>query len=161
MLRPQGRRRFRLGTSGHARFPVHGAAVQNAELGSEFLAERIGGFRANHGMGVPGQLRSGGFSGADGPDRLVSDDQVSRFLGRNFVERAETLASQNVVGQSGFAFFEDLAHADDGDESAFKSRFELEIDGVIGLAEVLAPLGVADDDVGCADAPTCWRRSRR
>ena len=64
---------------------------------------------------------------------------------------AETLAAQDVVGESGFAFFEDFSDADDGDESGFEGGLELEVDGVIGLAEVLAAFGVSDDDVGDAD----------
>ena len=135
-----------------------GAAVEDAEFVGEFLAEGFGGFGADDGVGVGGHLRGCGFPGADGPDRLVGDHQVGGFLGRDFVEGAETLAAQDVVGEFGFAFFEDFSHADDGDESGFEGGLELEVDGVIGLAEVLAAFGVSDDDVGDADGEQAWRR---
>ena len=51
----------------------------------------------------------------------------------------------------GFALFEFFADADDGDERVGEGGFELEVDGVVGLVEVLAALGVADEDVGGAD----------
>ena len=125
-----------------------GAAVEDAEFVGEFLAEGFGGFGSDDGVRVGSHLRGCGLSGADGPDRLVGDYQADGFLGRDFVKGAETLAAQHVVGEAGFAFFEDFSHADDGDESGFDGGLELEVDGVIGLAEVLAAFGVPDDDVG-------------
>src|SRR5208282_2425419 len=133
-----------------------GAAVEDAEFAGEFLAERLGGFGSNDGVGVGGHLRGCGLSGADGPDRFIGDDQAGRFFGGDFVERAETLAAQDVVGESGFAFFENFAHADDGDESGFEGGLELEVYGVVGLAEVLAAFGMSDDDVGY---PNCHQHA--
>src|ERR1035441_1378745 len=102
-------------------------------------------------MGVGGHLRSCGFSGADGPYWFVGYHQVDGFFGRDFVEGAEALAAQHVVGEVGFAFFEDFSYADNGDESGFDGGLELEVDGVVGLAEVLASFRVSDDDVGYTD----------
>src|SRR5208282_3123467 len=127
------------------------AAIEDAEFVGELLAEGFGGFGSDDGVRVGGHLRSCSLSGADGPDRLVGDYQADGFLGRNFVKGAETLAPQHVVREAGFAFFEDFSHADNGDESSFDGGLELEVDGVIGLAEVLAAFGVSDDDVGDAD----------
>ena len=64
---------------------------------------------------------------------------------------AQALAAQNVFGQIGFAFFQDFADTDDGHESRFQRGFQLEIDGVVGFAEVLAAFGMADDDMSSAD----------
>ena len=61
------------------------------------------------------------------------------------------MAAQNVIGEIGFAFFEDFSDANDGYESGFESGFQLKVDGVVGLAEILAAFGVSDDDVGDAD----------
>src|SRR5580704_2936713 len=93
---------------------LDGAAIEDSEFVGKFLSEGIGGLGSNAGVGVGGQLRSRSFPGADGPDRLVGNYHVGGFLGGNFIEGAETLAAQYVVGESGFAFFEDLAHANDG-----------------------------------------------
>ena len=95
--------------------------------------------------------RGRGFAGANGPDRFVGDHHVRGLLGGNLVEGAQALAAQHVVGESGFALFEHFADADDGDESRFERGLEFEIDGVVGLAEILAAFGVSDDDVGDAD----------
>ena len=93
-------------------------------------------------------------SGADGPDRLVGDNQAGGLFRRDFVKGAETLAAQDIVGESGFAFFEDFSNADDGNESGFEGGFKFEVDGVIGFAEVLAPFAVPDDH------PTAPHRSQ-
>jgi len=68
---------------------LDGAAVEDAKILGEFLAERFGGFGPDDGVGVGGHLRGCGLAGADGPDRLVGDYQAGRFFGRNFVEGAE------------------------------------------------------------------------
>src|ERR1035437_8180720 len=124
-LRLPKRRRFLLRTSGNQHSPVC----------------RVAG----------GHLRGCGLSGADGPDRVVGDYQADGFLGRDLVKGAEALTAQHIVGEAGFTIFEDFSHANDEDESGFDGGLELEVDGVIGLAEVLAAFGVPDDDVGNAD----------
>ena len=99
-----------------------GAAVEDAEFASEILAEGFGGLASDDGVGVGGHLRRCGFSGADRPDWFVGDHQADGFFRRDFVEGAETLAAQHVVGEPGFAFFENFSYADDGDESGFERR---------------------------------------
>ena len=74
------------------------------------------------------------------------------------MEGAQTLAAQDVVGQSGFALFEYFADADDRRESGFERRLQLQVHGVVGFAEVLAALGVSDDDVRDARPRPAWRR---
>ena len=68
------------------------------------------------------------------------------------MKRADALAAQHVVGESGFAFFQNFSHAADGRESGFQRGFQAQVDGVVGFAEVLPALGVADDDVGDAES---------
>ena len=94
-------------------------------------------------MGVGGDLRRGGFSGADGPSRLVSDHQAGGFFGRDFIEGAQALAAQHVIGEPGFALFEDFSDADDRDESGLEGGFQLEVDSVVGFAKMLAAFGVS------------------
>src|SRR6266404_1141176 len=97
----------------------NGAAIEDAELAGEILAEGFGSLGSDDGVGVGGHLRGCGFSGADGPDWFVGDHQADGFFRRDFVEGAETLAAKDVVGEAGFAFFEDFSDADYGDESGF------------------------------------------
>ena len=73
------------------------------------------------------------------------------FLAEMPLKRARALAAQHVFGQPGLALLQHLADADDGRETVLQRGFELAVDGVIGLVEVLAPLGVPDDDVGDAN----------
>src|ERR1700687_4138982 len=68
-----------------------GDAVEDAEPAGEFLAKGFGGFGSDDGVGVNGYLRRCGFSGADGPDRFVGDHESDGFLGRDFVESAQTM----------------------------------------------------------------------
>jgi len=103
------------------------AAVENAQFVGELRAERFSGFGSDNGVGVGGHLRRCGLPGANGPDRLVGDHEAGGFLGRNFIEGAETLAAQNVVGETGFTFFEDLSDADDGNESGFEADLSLRL----------------------------------
>ena len=72
------------------------------------------------------------------------------------------LAAQNIFGEAGFALFQNFADADDGSQAGFQRGLELQVDGVVGFAEILAALGVADDDVSAADGRAAWRaRFRR
>ena len=61
------------------------------------------------------------------------------------------LEFEHVAGEAGFALFEFFADADDGGEGVGEGGLELEVDGGVGLGEVLAALGVADEDVGGSD----------
>ena len=44
-----------------------------------------------------------------------------------------------------------LADADDGNEMVGEGRLELEVDGLVGLVEVLAAFAMTDQDVGGSD----------
>ena len=78
------------------------------------------------------------------------------------MKRAGALAAQHVLGQPGLALLQHLADADDGRETVLQRGLELAVHGVVGLVEVLPPLGVADDDVGDANRAQHYRpRFRR
>ena len=66
-------------------------------------------------------------------------------------ERDGGLELEDVGGEVGLALVEVLADADDGDEFVGECGLELEVDGGVGLVEVLAALGVADENVRGAD----------
>src|SRR5262249_23683651 len=85
------------------------------------------------------------------PDRLISNHELARFFSGNCVKGAQALTTEHVIGESRFALFKHLTHTDNGSKSRFQRRLELQIDRVVGLSEVLAALGVADDDVSHAN----------
>ena len=102
-------------------------------------------------MGFGGHLGSGGEAGADGPDGLIGDDERGGCGWVDAFERDGELKLEDVVGEALFTLLAVLADADDGDDSVGERGLELEVDGGIGLVEVLAALGVADEYVGGSD----------
>jgi len=58
----------------------------------------------------------------------------------------------------GFSLGENFADADDGDEAVLEGGFEFLVDELVGFAEVLAALGVAEDDMRGADGFEHQRR---
>ena len=113
--------------------------------------EGLGDLGADDLVGFFGDLGGGGAAGADGPDGLVGEDDGSGDGGVDAFEGDGGLEFEDVGGEVGFALFEFFADADDGDERVGEGGFELEVDGGVGLVEVLAALGVADEDVGGSD----------
>src|ERR1700756_4940352 len=57
------------------------------------------------------------------------------------------MTTQDIVGHAGLALFEYFAHAADRSESRFQRGFQPQVHRVVGLAEVLPPLRVSDDDM--------------
>ncbi len=128
-----------------------GASVEDAYGGSQLGCERRGDLGADDAVSVGGDLRRGGAAGADGPDGLVGEDDR---IGQSVLDAFEgdgCLELEDFGGEVGLALFEMFSDADDGDESMSEGCFELEIDGGVGLVEVLAAFGVADEDVGGSD----------
>src|SRR5439155_24665646 len=101
----------------------------------------------------------------DGPHGFVGDDGAGDLLGADACKAALDLEADDGVGAALAALGERLAAADDGDEVVGEGGFDLEVDGLVALAEVsqdflrepffrhaeaAARLGVADDDVAAA-----------
>ena len=61
------------------------------------------------------------------------------------------MSPKNIVGKPRLAFFQHFANAADGGESGFKCGLQAQIDGVVGLAEILPTLGVAHNPVSDAE----------
>ena len=100
---------------------------------------------------VDGHLGRGGFAGADGPDGLVGDDDGCGGFGGDAGEGAGDLRLEHLFGFAGFALGENFADADDGNDAVLERGVQLLVDDFVGLGEVLAALGVADERVGSAD----------
>ncbi len=65
-------------------------------------------------------------------------------------EPGADLLAHEALGLAGLTGLERLATAHDGGHTAGEQRLDLEVDGLVRLAEHLAALGVADDAVGAA-----------
>src|SRR5271157_4555322 len=87
---------------------------------------------------------------ADGPDRFVSYQNTREFLGGQRTHTALELAFADPLGMAGLAVGEHFANAHDGRKSRSESGFGLLEDGFVGLAEELAPLGVADNRIAAS-----------
>ena len=128
-----------------------GAAVKDADGFGELGVEGFCDLRADDFVGLVGDLGGGSAAGADGPYGLVGEDDGRGVGGVDAFEGDGGLEFEHVAGEPGFALFEFFADADDGDEGMMKSGFELEVDGGVSLGEVLAALGVSDEDVSGSD----------
>src|ERR1700761_3491476 len=95
-----------------------------------------------------GNLWRGGLAGADGPDWLIGYRHRFCVFRDDPYEGERNLFAQDFVGVSCFAVGQNFANADDGDEFVLERGGELLVDGLVGFVEVLAALGVSDDDVG-------------
>ena len=63
------------------------------------------------------------------------------------MQRHQRLILHDGVGVAALALVLELAHADDGDQARFHRRAYAQVHGLVGLAEVLAALAVADDHI--------------
>ena len=97
------------------------------------------------------------------PDGFVGDDERGKGCRVNAFQGDSDLKIEDVGGEVGFALVEVLADADDGDDAVGEGRLQLEVDGGVGLVEVLAALGVSDENVSDSEWPVIrrWARSRR
>ncbi len=127
------------------------AAVEDAHLRGDVGAEQLGDFSADDLVRVGGHLGRGGFAGADGPDGLIGNDDGRGHFGGDAGERSGDLGLENLFGFAGFALGEDFADADDGNQAVLERGVELLVDDFVGLGEVLAALGVADERMRAAD----------
>ena len=130
---------------------LDGASVEDASGGGECGSERLCDLGADDLVGVFGGLGGGGVAGADGPDGLVGEDEIGGGVRVDAFEGDRDLKFEDLGGEVGFALDELLADADDGGEAVGEGGLELEVDGGVGLVEVLAAFAVADQDVGDAD----------
>ena len=89
-----------------------------------------------------GHLGGGGAAGADRPDRLVGDRQLDRSAEPPRAGRRD-LALQHLLGLARLALLLALAHARITSRPACRAAASFSASACVGLAEVLAPLGVA------------------
>ena len=93
------------------------AAAMGRKMVSRASAEELGDFSTDDLVRVDGHLGCGGFAGADGPDRLIGDDDGHGGFRGAASEGAGDLGLEDGFCLAGFALGEDFADADDGPES--------------------------------------------
>ena len=96
---------------------------------------------------LAGLRRRRGAPGADGPHRLVRDDERGDLLGGELIQPVLDLAIEHGERLVALALLERLADADDRRQPGADRRQRLAVDDRVGLAEQPPPLGVADDHV--------------
>ena len=94
-----------------------------------------------------GLLGGGGLAGADGPHGLIGDDALAQLLGGYAGQRGLHLQGDELHGDAQLPLLQRLTHADNGVQTGLQRGQYLLVDDEIRLAEILAALGVADDDV--------------
>ena len=126
---------------------LHGATILDTDrlsrLGADELCERL----ADKGMDLLSLIGRGGLAGADRPHRLVRNHELVAISGGDILEADVHLALDDFVELSGFALLERLADAHDCGEACSNDGAGALVDGLVRHAEVLATLGVADNDI--------------
>src|SRR5712691_5223124 len=112
-----------------------------ARPGAEHLADDL----ADEAHRFVGVLRVGVAAAADRPHRLVRDDQARGVVGGAAGEPGPHLGGNDLVRLPLVVVVEQLADAHDHAQLGRQRRRGLLGDHLVGLAEVEAPLGVADD----------------
>ena len=128
-----------------------GAAVEDRGVVGDGLAEQAGEDVADVGVDLFGLGRSGGLAGADGPDGLVGDDDLLHILGAEVGEDGLGLVFDDLEVLAGFALVKVLSDAEDDAEFGGEGEFDFLDELLVGLAVVLAALGVAEDGPLAAD----------
>ena len=91
------------------------------------------------------QFAGGGAAGADRPHRLVRDDEA--FRQHEVAQGDPNLPLQHRLGTARLALVQRLAHAGDRMQAVAEHGGGTLVDGFVRLAEIRAPLRVADDHV--------------
>src|SRR6478752_2248246 len=139
---------------GHDRRDVAGldaAAVEHAYAVGDVAAVELGEQRADGCTHLLGVVGGRDLAGADGPDRLVGDDDRRSLLLGHPVEVLAQLGDDVLDLAALLAHVESLAAAEDRRQAVGIGRLDLGVDDGVGLAVALAPLAVPDGDVRAAE----------
>src|SRR5699024_7012075 len=104
-------------------------------LGSRFAVQGLDR-RADHGADLVRLLRRRRLAGADGPDRLVSDDDAPQLFLGHAAERDLRLHRDELVRDALLALLEVLADADDDGEAGVERGSRSLLHGDVGVAEI-------------------------
>ena len=92
----------------------------------------------------------GGTSGADSPYRFVCYDDIAKLFPGNAGKTAGNLSLEHNEGFIGFALIQGFADAKEDGKSTIQGCPDFSVHAFVGLAEILTPFGVTDDDMGAS-----------
>src|SRR3954452_7060550 len=124
---------------------LHRAAVDDPHPLGRLLGA-VADQRAAEAERILGLLGRRDLAGPDRPDRLVGDHDVAEALVGDLAQVLLDLVAQVSLGVARLALVLGLTHAEDRDEPGVERRLHLLRQRTVGLAEVLAPLGVPEHD---------------
>ena len=125
---------------------VAAATVEDGDVVGEGLAVVTGDGGTDVGVHFLGLVGGGGAAGADGPDGLVGDDDVTELVGGEVEEGPGELFADDGEVLFGLALGEGFADAVDDVEVVLEGTVDFEGEGFVGFVVVGPALGVADDD---------------
>ena len=99
------------------------------------MAEAQCGFAANDGVGFGRNLGRGRFSGADGPDGFIGNQNFLELVFGQAADPAYELVNEHCFSGTAFAFFQLFAHADNRGEAVIEGGHGLAEDVFFGFAE--------------------------
>ena len=115
---------------------VHAAAVLDRGSLGHSLAVDLADDLADLSADLLGLLGGGGLAGADGPDRLIGDDDICHLLGGDITQGDLGLHPDQLFGDALLTLLQALAHADDDLQAGVQSGQSALVDGLVGLLEV-------------------------
>ena len=99
---------------------------------------------AQSGVNLLRLLWSSDFAGSDGPDGLVGQDDLAPV--RDLISDGFELGETDLLSLSGFPFLQLLADAGNDVESGVQGELNFVTDQLVGLAENVSSLAVAEND---------------
>ena len=107
---------------------------------------------------VGGHFRGSRLPGADGPYRLIGDDDFGELLFGQTGDPLPALADQGGLRVAALAIFQAFSHADDGSQVEFQRGLRALQDRLIGLAEILTAFAVPDNGITSPPRHSTWAR---
>src|SRR5439155_16095639 len=101
-------------------------------------------------MRLGGNFRGRRAARADGPNRLVCNQNTGELVRGQRAGTTVELAAEDCLGEADVALFLCFSQANDGGQTAFQRHQSFFVDVVVGFAKELASLGMADDNVAAA-----------
>src|SRR5215470_2559052 len=114
--------------------------------GGEFLRRAL----AKKPVNIGGNFGRGSAARPNGPYWLVSYQNTGELLRGQRANAAKELRLANLMSLTGFMLGQGFADTNDGNECGSERCFGFLSHGLVGFAEKLAALGMADDDVAAA-----------
>ncbi|OPZ95784.1 MAG: hypothetical protein BWY72_01962 [Bacteroidetes bacterium ADurb.Bin416] len=98
-------------------------------------------------MNFLGLFSGGRFTGTNGPNRFVSQDQLAEISRAQIEERFLDLGFNDFKLFAGFAFVKYFADTENGGQAFAQGQFNLGLQNGIGFTIISTTFGMAEDDV--------------